>query len=175
MFTFLKYKGLTLTLKNFGVKTKDGRGFTLLEIVVVVGIMAVLSGIIVTSFSGFTEGRLIDVYTEEITSLLNKGRLDTIASLGGYQYGVHFESSRLVYFRGTTFTEPDVNNIEVTLDNALEISAITLTGGGADVVFERLSGITNQPGSIVMRVKNTPTKNVTITIDQTGVVGFNLF
>jgi len=148
------------------------KGLTIIELLVVIGIIVILAAIIVSPFSTFRASKILDAGVEDVISLLNQARLNTLSSKGGFQYGVHFESSRIVSFRGATFIEPDVNNKEITLDGALEISEITLNGGGSDIVFDRLTGKTNQYGTTTLRIKNTPSKNIAITIEATGIAGF---
>ena len=148
------------------------KGITSLEIIAVIAIIGVLSVIIVAPFSSFRSSKTLDTGVEEIVSLLNDARLSTLSSKGGFQYGVHFETSRIVLFKGTVFNDTDPNNKEILLNNTLEISNIALTGAGSDVVFERLTGKTSQDGTITLRIKNDPSKSVLITIQPTGVVGF---
>lgn len=157
-------------MKLSGVSFKKGVSFV--ELITALAILAILASIVTNFFSGFRESKVLDTGIEDVASLLNEARLSTLSSKSGSQYGVHFETSRLVFFRGSSFTEPDVNNKEVILNSALEIPNISLNGGGSDVVFERLTGKTDQYGTITMRVKNNPSRSIIITIEQTGIVGF---
>lgn len=145
------------------------RGFTLVELVAVLAIAAMLASIIVTSFSKFRSSKVLDTTTENILSVLSMARGDTISAQDGYQYGVHFESSKVVKFRGATYSSGDSVNEIFTLDSAIEVSSIALSGAGADVVFDRLTGKTSQPGTVTVRIKNDTTKTRTITILGTGV------
>lgn len=147
-------------------------GITIMEILIAVAILSVISTGIIIPFSKWRESRTLDVNTEGIMSLLNEARQNTLSSKDGFQYGVNFESARAVLFRGTTFVEPDVNNKEMSISPVLEISNIMLGGGATDVVFERLTGKTNNSGTITLRVKNDTSKNVIIKVEPTGAVGF---
>ena len=145
------------------------KGMTLLEIVIVMGILAILVSIIATSLSGFRNSKVLDTASEQILALLSEARGDTLSAKNGYQYGIHFEAAQIVRYRGATYSSSDVSNEVVPLDNALEISSISLTGSGAEVLFDRLTGKTSQGGTIVVRVKSDTAKSRTITIVGTGI------
>lgn len=151
----------------------SSKGVTALELLVVVAIMAMLATIVVTPFVQFRNSKVLDTAGENALSVLAKARGSTLSSKNSYQYGVHFESSQTALFRGATYNPSDTNNEVMVLDNALEISSITLSGGGSDVIFDRLTGKTSQNGTVVIRVKSDTSKIRTITVNATGVVSVN--
>lgn len=150
--------------------TRYTKGFTLLELVMVVAIVAILAGIIISSFSGFRNSKVLDTASEESLALLSEARGSTLAGKDGYQYGVHLDAGQMVMYRGATYTNGDVNNKVSTLDSALEIVNITLTGGGSNILFDRITGKTVQPGTFVIRIKSDTAKTRTMTVNGTGVV-----
>lgn len=146
------------------------KGFTMIELVVVLAVMVLLMAVIMTPFRTFRNSKALDTTSEETLALLSEARGNTLSAKDGYQYGVHFEAAQMVLFRGASYSNGDtVNNKVVTLDNALELTAITLAGGGSDVLFDKLTGKTSMPGSIVIRVKSDTSKLRTITIGGTGI------
>ncbi len=149
------------------------KGFTMLELVVVVAIVVLLASVIITSFSKFRNSKVLDTGVENTLSVLVKARGNTLSSKNAYQYGVHFEATQAVLFRGATYSSSDTNNEVALLDNALEISFISLTGGGSDVLFDRLTGKTDMDGTVVIRVKSDTTKTKTVTINATGIASVN--
>lgn len=149
---------------------RERAGFTLVEIVVAIGIMIALASVIVSGFLNFRKASLLNASAEIVASELLGARTKTLSSEGGYQYGVHFQSDRVVLFRGATYSAGDPNNVETVLPSAAEISAITLTGGGADLVFARLTGATSQNGSVTVRVKSDVARTRTVSVTQTGII-----
>jgi prepilin-type N-terminal cleavage/methylation domain-containing protein len=145
------------------------KGFTALELLIVVSIMAILVTIIISPFAAFRNSKVLDTASEETLALLSEARADTLSAKGGYQYGVHFETAQIVLYRGAAYSSTDVSNKVVALDSALEVSSVALVGGGADVLFDRLTGKTSQSGTVVIRVKNDIAKSRTITIFGTGI------
>jgi prepilin-type N-terminal cleavage/methylation domain-containing protein len=154
---------------KFQIQNSTQKGFTVLELLIVVSIMGLLAAIILAPFATFRNSKVLDTASEEALALLSEARGDTLSAKEGYQYGVHFEATQIVLYRGATYSSSDANNKVVLLDSAIEISSITLTGGGAEVLFDRLTGKTSQGGTVVIRVKSDTAKSRTITIFGTGI------
>ena len=72
------------------MKTK--RGFTLLEMLLVVGITAILAGVGIPSFVNHQRAKLLDTTAQEIVSYLRYVQHKSMAQEGGNQWGVHFEN-----------------------------------------------------------------------------------
>ena len=123
--------------------------------------------------SRFRSGKALQVVAEDVLSLLDEGRADTLSAKDSYAYGVHFESSIIVLFRGAAYSSSDSSNKKVDIDGAVEISNISLAGGGAEVLFQRLTGKTNQSGTVTIRLKSDTSKIKTILIETSGVASVN--
>lgn len=145
------------------------RGFTVIEIMIVLFILSVLTAIIFTSVSAFRSGKALQVVAEEILSLLDEGRGNTLAAKDSYAYGVHFESDSTTLFRGTSYSSSDLTNKKVDVDGAVEISSISLAGGGQDVLFQKLTGKTGQNGTVTIRLRSDNSKTKKIVIEASGV------
>ena len=145
------------------------KGFTAIEFLIALSILSVLTAIIFTSMSRFRSGKALQAVSEDILSLLDEGRADTLSAKDSYAYGVHFESSEITLFRGAAYSSSDPNNRTVDIDGAVEISSISLAGGGPDVLFHRLTGKTGQSGTITIRLKSDTSKTKTILIEASGV------
>jgi Tfp pilus assembly protein FimT len=144
------------------------RGFTALELILVLAVVFLLFAAVAVPFSSYRESQVLNASAEEITSLLNEARASSIASRESSQYGVHFEAARAVFFKGTAWSEPSSYNKEFMIDAAISIASTTLNGGGADIVFEGLTGETASFGTITLQSKRTPSKQKTVTVLQTG-------
>lgn len=144
-----------------------------IELLIVIAILGILMSFILPSFLAFRRYSALNTTTEEIVTVINKARLSTISSKGDNQFGVHFQADKVVLFTGTTYTAGAVGNEESVLDPMLTLAAITLAGGGADVIFQKITGDTDQNGTMSLRVVAAPTASSTITIKPTGVVRIN--
>lgn len=146
------------------------KGFSLIEILIAIAIIVTLVILVLVSFSGLSANKTLIGSAEETVSLIKEARSKTFSSKESSQYGIHFETSRIVLFKGDTFSEPNPDNIEVTINSLVEISDISLNDGGNDLVFQRLTGKTNEFGSITFRLKNDISKTKIITINSSGII-----
>lgn len=142
----------------------------MIEILIVLIILTAVFVIVLSSLSSFRDKQTLRANAIVIASLLNDARAATVASKEASQYGVHFETGRAAYFKGTTFSEPSSYNKEIKTDGAILISGIALQGGGVDVVFNQLTGETLQYGAITLTARANSALVKIITISQTGVI-----
>ncbi len=155
-------------LKAKSYKLKASAGFTLIEIIVAIGVMAIIGTTLFIGFSAATESADLKMSTFKVVDALQFARTRTIASLASSQYGVHFEQTQYVLFRGATYNASDPDNIAYTLPVRVEIANIALTGGGSDVVFDRITGKTPHSGTLSVRLIADPLKLKTVEISLAG-------
>ncbi|MEW5907764.1 MAG: hypothetical protein AB1643_01085 [Patescibacteria group bacterium] len=149
------------------------KGFTIIEILIFLAIMVIVISIVFVSFTSLRKTQSLDNAVDNIVALINEARSRTLASKDFSQYGVHFESSRAVLFKGTMFSEPSSDNSEFALPAILEISGIALNGGGSDTVFQRITGKTDNFGTITLRIKSDTGTIKNINIRLTGMIDAN--
>jgi Tfp pilus assembly protein FimT len=152
---------------------KQQTGISALEIVIVIGILGVILNIVIGSFSSFRNSSILQVGTEDIVSLMMQSRSDALSSKDDSVYGIHFETNNVVTFKGGVYSPSDPDNHVVSLDSRIQVSNIVLNGGGSDVVFNRLTGKTNQFGTIKITAVSASETFKTITVYSTGLVDVN--
>jgi len=146
------------------------KGITLVEVVLVIVVLGIIFSIALPEFAKMRERQVLKSGVEEIISSVNKARSRTLASINSFSYGVHFESDKVIIFKGTSFSSGDANNETVNIVAPASISPINLSGGASDIYFNRLSGAPNITGNVVISTTNF-TK--TITISATGIASVN--
>ncbi len=146
------------------------KGFSAVELLIVIAVILILTLIITGAFSKFRDTQALNGAVEEVAALINEARSKTLSSANFSQHGVHFETGRAVLFQGLVFSPSDPNNKELKFSDFVEISSIMLNGGGADMVFQKLTGKTGQYGTIILRVKKDTAKNKTITVGSMGII-----
>ncbi len=155
---------------------QKNKGITILEIIISITIMAIIIVAIVLNLSQFRNEQSLQNSTSDVISLLNEARTNTIASKNSTYYSVHFETNRAVLFTGGTFTEPNSTNKQIDITGSVLIpvsGGINLNGGGSNITFTRISGDTQNYGTIIIRLTSDATRQKTITINKTGVASSN--
>jgi type II secretory pathway pseudopilin PulG len=150
-------------------------GFTLLESLVIIGILIILTGMAVPALRFFQKESDLNNSAEEIINTLRLAQNKTLASEGASQWGVYFSTSttphQFTLFKGTSFASRDPVFDEVhKLPELIKISEIDLAGS-REIVFEQVTGITNQFGSVSLELESDPTKTKTIYIENFGQIG----
>jgi Tfp pilus assembly protein FimT len=161
-------------MKNYNSKLGKSKSFSLVEILIIIGIMAVLIAIAIPSYRFFQKETDLNNSTEEIINTLRLAQNKTLASEGPSRYGVYFDAvstpDQYTLFKGTSYASRDNPADEIhKLANSLEISDINLSGG-SEIVFDRILGTTSQFGSVSIRLKDTPDKIKTIYVENSGQV-----
>ncbi|MFZ3015605.1 MAG: prepilin-type N-terminal cleavage/methylation domain-containing protein [Minisyncoccia bacterium] len=151
-------------------KIFNQKGITIVEILIVIAIIGIISVIVFPQFSKTKENQVFKNAVGDILSSLNKTHSQTLASLDSSEYGIHFQSDKIIIFKGTVYSGIDPNNEIVNIISPANISNINLSGGGSEIYFNRLSGIPNKTGDITVSV---PSVSKIITISATGAFGVN--
>lgn len=152
------------------MRLQKQKGFTITEVLIVLAILVVIVTIVVSAFSKFNNNQSLGGAVGEVTSTLNEARANTLASYDNSQYGVHFQSNKIVLFKGSIYSSSDTNNEDIILSSKISISNVSLAGGGNDIIFKRLTGKTDQNGTITLSLISDPTKIKTITIQGSGII-----
>lgn len=146
------------------------RGITAIEILIVIGVLGIIFSIVIPQLSKTRELQALKNGAQDVLSSIDKARAETLSSLNSSVYGVHFQSDRVIIFKGAVFSTGDTNNETIDIITPATISNINLTGGGSEIYFNRLSGMPNKTGSVTV---STSSYSRVITISATGAASSN--
>lgn len=152
---------------------KIKNGFSLIEILLSIAIIVIILFIVINLFSNYNKKQILDNTVENVSSLLKEARSSTLSSKEDSVYGVYFEEDRITIFKGSTYVLDDPNNKIYKLDKKTNISEINLNGGGGSVIFQRLTGKTDNYGTIKISLISDLLNFKTVSIYQTGIVEKN--
>lgn len=159
-------------------KRQKLKGFTIVELLVIVGILIILTAITIPNLHFFQKESDLNNTKEEVINTLRLAQNKTLASEGASQYGVYFDATstpnQYTLFKGRAFSLRATSSDKIyKLPKTIKISEIDLWGG-EEVVFARVSGwtsTTDQLGKITLELKIDPSKTKTIYIENSGQVG----
>jgi prepilin-type N-terminal cleavage/methylation domain-containing protein len=161
-------------------KSKQAAGFTLIEVVMSLGILAIFFGLSFTSLNAMYKTSLIRGSSDTVASAISTASLKARAGAQGTPWGVYFDYDnttripiKVVVFSGSTYATRNTSyDIEYPVGTAPVLTTVSLQGagvsGGSDheIVFAALSGVTTQYGTIVL---TTQDRTSTVTISSIGV------
>jgi type II secretory pathway pseudopilin PulG len=149
------------------------RGMTLLEIVASIGITMMIAGLIFASFSNYRTRQNMDGSIETVMAVLSRAHVDTISSKNDDVYGVYFNPAEVIYFRGATYPgDSDPANVHYILPPTIEIANVSFHGDTQYVIFNKLSGTTENYGTFDVRSKADTSITTTLTVNKTGATSF---
>lgn len=146
------------------------KGMTLIEILIGLAILVIILVTALPQFSSFKTEQVLKSATSDVLSSLDKARSQSLNSLDSSEYGVHFQSDKVVIFKGTVYSANSSSNEDIVLATSSTISTITLSGGGSDIYFARLSATPSKTGTITI---SSGSYTKTITIGATGIFSSN--
>lgn len=151
------------------MKHSSERGVSLVEILLVIAILSVLSVMTLQTYKKLDSTKALDTDALRVLLELQEARSLTTSSKNAQQYGVHLATTSVTIFQGTSFVSGNAGNITTTLNHAVTISSSTLSGGGADVIFQRLTGKTAQSGTVTVSLSASSSVKKVIQLYRTGL------
>jgi prepilin-type N-terminal cleavage/methylation domain-containing protein len=155
------------------------RGFTLIEMMLVIALIAMVTAIAVGGFSLFQRQSDLNAAADTVIAIMEEARSKTLSSRDQSQYGVRFNNDRILLFIGSSLpvdvaTLPAATSTdgfrEYVFPSSVEASTtIAVLGKHEDAVFKRLTGETAS-GTIKLWSKSDTTKVKTISIQSTGII-----
>src|SRR3989338_1237256 len=151
-------------------------GFTVIEIILVLVILLVLVTISIPNFVFFLESANLDNNTEEFVGILRTAQNKTLASESNSKYGIYLDTSVLpnkyILFKGNSYALRDsLYDMAYLLNINVEFFSVNL-GGGSEIVFDKLTGLSQQSGNISLRLKTDASQIKTIYISSSGSISF---
>lgn len=162
-------------IKRMNAKNKiQNAGFTLVETLTVIGILVVITATAIPAYRNFQKESDLINGVEEIINILRLAQSKTLASEQSSNWGVYFSiisPQKYILFKGTDYASRDVSaDRNYNIPDLVEIYEIDFAGSGQEVIFDRITGLTANPGQISLRLKDNVLKTRAIIIESSGQI-----
>ncbi len=146
------------------------KGFSLIELIIVISITTILASISITTFFSVSEQQSLEKDVNYAIALVEKARLQTVNAKDNSRFGVRFASSSVTLFQGSSYVAGSSTNTVFNFSPKVEISSINLSGGTPNLVFELITGKSSATGTVQFRLKTNQNSSTTVVVYKTGLV-----
>ncbi len=140
-----------------------------MELLVVIIIMTIIIAISFYFIPNWGKKDALEKDVAGLTSFIRDARLLSMASKDAQPFGIHLQDDKVVLFEGSIYVAGGANEKIMEFSNKVYLYEYSLNGGGADMVFTRLTGYTSNFGTVTLSLKDN-SASTTITILSTGVI-----
>jgi prepilin-type N-terminal cleavage/methylation domain-containing protein len=138
------------------------KAYTLIEVLIVIGVLAILTGLASLSMVSFGQTGNLDSGAAIVRGALKEAQANALANLDDKAWGVHLEQNRVILFAdsGSGFEPSPDNSVRVLTGASLSWD---LSGADA-IVFAQKTGQTAIEGTITIRSSAPNTKTVSVNL-----------
>lgn len=147
------------------IRTTNRRGFTLVEMVLSIGLLTLILGMTLPAFRTFSIRNDLDIAVNQIVQ--NMYRAQTLSQIGDgdINWGVHVATGSILVYKGASFASRDMTYDEIT-----DISPSISITGIQDVTFSKFTGLPQTTGTTTLT--SIANEIRTITINAKGMVNY---
>ena len=134
-------------------------GFTLIEVLVSIGILAVLAGLTVPILASLPTRASLDTSAEGLVSFLRRAQARSVAGWDDGGWGVVFFADHYTLFQGASYAARDPLQDElVTLPPTVQL----VSGLGSEVTFARAEGLSSVEGTLTLTDQYGGVRTITL-------------
>lgn len=149
-------------------------GFTLIEMILTIGVLSILGGLGVYSYANSYRVNLLNNTAEEIVSLARFAQQESMSQKNANASGVRFDninssSPFVAVFSGSYAPANIKEHYQLSAQVSFSSPAV---GSSTEITFSKLSGLPNMPESVVLMLRGSSLTK-TITINASGGISKN--
>ena len=137
-------------------KTKN-KGFSLVELVIVIAIFAILAGVGDSVYYNFKTKNSLEVSTNSFVQALRHAQINSEQVEGDSVWGTAIFSDKVVVFKGASYISRDTFS-----DQIADFPSGISVGGLSEIVFEKTTGWSSNVGTTTITNSNGEVKNIFI-------------
>lgn len=142
---------------SLSLKLNKQRGFTLLEVMLSVAIIALIAGLGTPIYQGFQVRNDLDVAANSISTSLRRAQILSQAVDGDTSWGLSIQSGEITLFRGTSYASRSAE-----YDEVFDLQGSITPSGVSEIVYEKFTGIPQATGTIILTSNANEIRNITI-------------
>lgn len=132
------------------------KGFTLLEILLVIGIISILLVFIVPVSLDFYKSQQLEIQTQSLVQTLRRAQSKAMAIELDSSFGVFISNQNYILFKGNSYLTRDAQ-----YDETFDLPEIIEPSGLSEVVFLKFEGKPNVTGNVIL-TSNSDTRTINI-------------
>lgn len=156
--------------KNALKDARKYRGFTMVEMLVVISLSVFVIGLTASAFVGLSNNQSLDKDVGIVTSVIQKARANSLNAKNGSEHGVKFATSSITLFEGTVYNSSATSNVVYNISSKVSMSQIQLTGGASSLYFQQINGKPSATGTIMYRLNASASSTKSILIYGSGLI-----
>ncbi len=141
------------------------RGFTLLEVLLSITIVAILAGLAIPVYLSFQTRNDLDITTVTLAQSFRRAQVLSQAMDGDTTWGVYIQSGSTTLFQGASYAGRDAG-----FDEVFDMPTNIVISGVQEVVFTKFTGEPQITGTTTLTSIHNETRN--ITINEKGMVEY---
>jgi prepilin-type N-terminal cleavage/methylation domain-containing protein len=122
--------------RAFSTSPSSTAGFTLLEVLLSVAVIALLAGISMPVYELFYSSNQLDLDTQTVVEQMDRAESYARASVGDSDWGVRLEQGSVILFQGSSYGSGDPD-----LEESADISPSTTWEGQDEFIFLKYTGL----------------------------------
>ncbi|MBU1164648.1 prepilin-type N-terminal cleavage/methylation domain-containing protein [Patescibacteria group bacterium] len=138
------------------------RGFTLIELIIVVAIIMLLGALSVPFFQSFQVSSGLYTFTDEVSRIVRYAQVSAINGQNNDDWGVYFNESNKEYtiYKGSNYALRDTN-FDLVFEYR-EIFSISTDFVNDEIIFSQYQGLPQSSGTITITSVNNNTYQIDI-------------
>lgn len=142
---------------SLSLKLNKHRGFTLLEVMLSVAIIALIAGLGTPIYQGFQVRNDLDVAANSVATSLRRAQILSQAVDGDTSWGLSIQSGEITLFRGASYASRSAE-----YDEVFNLQGSITPSGVSEIVYEKFTGIPQTTGTIILTSNANETRNIII-------------